>query len=203
MGVDTLSEYRDLFLSISNSEYFCSVIMEPIKRCLRSVCRCWHTRLFQVPAFWLCFRLPNMVFSYRHQPMKTLYILVGAIWLLVRMPYWMLHNLMPAWRPRRSWSLRCFTVAVMDNAVAILLETALPANDSLENMAKTGQKMGFVWLDPIPSNLIVGDIQKFGEMNDVKPECIGGFWYGPRAADDTFGQVASPGEKVFYLIHGE
>ncbi|ESK96747.1 hypothetical protein Moror_6707 [Moniliophthora roreri MCA 2997] len=141
-----------------------------------------------------------MAFTYRHQPVKSLYLVVGGLWLVLRIPYWIIRNLLPSWRPRRNWSLlRSFAVVFMDEAVALLLETSLPGPDSPDKLAKTP---GFVSIEPVPDKLIVGDIRRFAEMNGVKTERLSGFWYGPKGADSSLGQAAQPGEKIFYLLHG-
>uniref|UniRef100_A0A0W0ETF2 Putative alpha/beta-hydrolase n=1 Tax=Moniliophthora roreri TaxID=221103 RepID=A0A0W0ETF2_MONRR len=109
-----------------------------------------------------------MAFTYRHQPVKSLYLVVGGLWLVLRIPYWIIRNLLPSWRPRRNWSLlRSFAVVFMDEAVALLLETSLPGPDSPDKLAKTP---GFVSIEPVPDKLIVGDIRRFAEMNGVKTE---------------------------------
>ncbi|KAK7031013.1 hypothetical protein VNI00_013803 [Paramarasmius palmivorus] len=141
-----------------------------------------------------------MMYSYRHQPVKSLYVIVGGFWLLLRIPFWVTRNLLPTWRPRRNWSLlRSFIVALVDAAVAIMTETSPPAPEQLDKLAKTP---GFSWVEPVPTELIVGDIKRFAEMNDVQAARAGGFWYGPKGVDSSLGQAAKPGEKVLYLFHG-
>ncbi|KAJ7665707.1 alpha/beta-hydrolase [Mycena rosella] len=143
-----------------------------------------------------------MAFRFRQQPQKTLYLLVGAIYLLLRVPVWVVRNLVPSWRPRPKWSLgRTVFLELVNAATALLLETSLPAPESLEKLAASADKTGFVWVEPAP-HLVLGDIQRFAELNGVSSARAGGCWYGPRGSDNSVGQKASPGEKVLYHMHG-
>ncbi|KAJ7143392.1 alpha/beta-hydrolase [Mycena crocata] len=143
-----------------------------------------------------------MPFRFRNQPQKTVYLLFSAIFLLLRIPIWVIRNLAPSWRPRPKWSLgRSVLVEVINAATAIMLETSLPAPEPLEKLAASADKTGFVWVDPAP-HLVVGDIKRFAELNGVSPARTGGCWYGPRSSDNAVGQKALPGEKVIYHMHG-
>ncbi|KAJ6617997.1 alpha/beta-hydrolase [Mycena sp. CBHHK59/15] len=108
----------------------------------------------------------------------------------------------PSWRPRRKWSLsRSVFVEIVNAATSIMLETSLPSPDPLEKMASSADKTGFVWVEPTP-HLIVGDIQRFSELNGVASARTGGFWYGRKVSENLIGKKASPGEKVLYHMHG-
>ncbi|KAJ7638512.1 alpha/beta-hydrolase [Roridomyces roridus] len=142
-----------------------------------------------------------MAFKYRRQPLKTFYLLFSIPLLLLRLPVWVLRNLLPSWRPRRQWSLgRCLAVEFINAATGIMVETSLPAPESFEQMARSAAKTGFVWFEPTPPDLITGDIARFAELNGVKPDRTGGFWYSRNSA--PAGQKASPGEKVLFHLHG-
>ncbi|KAJ7186798.1 alpha/beta-hydrolase [Mycena filopes] len=137
-----------------------------------------------------------MVFRFRRQPQKTLYLAFAIPFLLLRIPFWTLRYLLPAWRPRRAWSLgRSILAELIDAGTAIMLQTSLPAPEPLEKMALSAGKTGFVWVQPAP-DFIVGDVQRFAEINGVASTKTGGFWYGTRTSDNAVGQRASPGEKV-------
>lgn len=171
-----------------------------------------HSEFYYPPAdlamFHKCIKLfvphgPTMPFRFRRQPQKTIYVVINVLFLLFRLPLWVLRNLLPSWRPRPKWSLiRSLFVEAVNAATAIMLETSLPAPEPLEKLALSADKTGFVWVKSTP-DLIVGDIQRFAELNGVKPVTIGGFWYGLKGSDNSVGQRASPGEKVLYHMHGK
>lgn len=111
-------------------------------------------------------------------------------------------NLVPAWRPRPSWTLRRNLIVSGFRAfIDILYSTALMQPPSLEKAAQDAQKLGFVWVDPAPE-LVVGEIKEMAEANGVEAKRIAGFWYGPRGSDGAAGQKAEPGEMVIYHMHG-
>lgn len=146
-----------------------------------------------------------MAFQYRRQPVKSLFLLyVGLSILFVRLPYWVVTSLVPAWRPRRSWSMRrTIMVRVMVVFVDALFKTQLPppAQD-LKTVEKEASKNGFVWIDPTPE-LIGGEIKAMADRNGVRPERIPGFWWGAKGPDGVAGQLAGKGEKVVYYLHGK
>ncbi|KAJ7301860.1 alpha/beta-hydrolase [Mycena olivaceomarginata] len=142
-----------------------------------------------------------MAFKFHRQPQKTFYLAFSVIYLVLRIPVWILRNLLPAWRPRRQWSFgRSLLVEFINAATAIMLQTSLPAPEPLEKMSLSASKTGFVWVEPAP-HLIAGDVQRFAELNGVKPAKTGGFWYS-RPSEHPHGHKASPGEKVVYHLHG-
>ncbi|CCM01049.1 uncharacterized protein FIBRA_03097 [Fibroporia radiculosa] len=143
-------------------------------------------------------------FRYRHQPVKTLYLIYAVLSLFVRIPYWTLRNLHPAWRPRRSWSIsrvllvnlyRFFGYAAMNTSVS---GTHIDPK-ILEQ--EEGGKFGLVWIEPNP-DLIIGEIKETAELNGVLPIKTPGFWHGQRGSDGRLGQRAGPDEKVIFEIHG-
>ncbi|THU91040.1 alpha/beta-hydrolase [Dendrothele bispora CBS 962.96] len=143
-----------------------------------------------------------MALKYRHQPVKTLYMVGGVLWILARLPFWTVRNLVPAWRPHRTWSFgRSMIVGLMDAAIAIMLQTDVPFNEPLERLASDAKKNGFVWVDPLPDNLIVGDTKHAAEQNKVLPARVGGCWYEAKGSENQLGRKAAPGEKVFYFAH--
>ncbi|KAJ3842224.1 alpha/beta-hydrolase [Lentinula raphanica] len=143
-----------------------------------------------------------MVFSYYWQPWKAVYISFGAILLLIRIPYWVLRNLLPAFRPRRSWSLaRSVILEILNATTAILLEIGLPEEEHLKSIALASDRNGFVWVEP-RSDLVMGEIQQFAEANGVHSERIGGFWYGSKDSGGRVGHKARPGDKVVLFLHG-
>ncbi|KAJ7600310.1 hypothetical protein C8J56DRAFT_880030 [Mycena floridula] len=70
----------------------------------------------------------------------------------------------------------------------------------MDTFVASTQKNGFVWVDLMPV-LIVGDIQCYAELNDVKPAWVGSFWSGQKGHKGTVGHRAKPGEKVVFHLH--
>ncbi|KAJ7088596.1 alpha/beta-hydrolase [Mycena epipterygia] len=144
-----------------------------------------------------------MPFRFRRQPQKTIYVIVGSLFLLLRLPFWTLRNILPSWRPRKKWGFgRVLLVEVINAATTIMAQTQLPAPEPLEKLALSADKSGFVLVEPTP-DLITGEIQRFAELNGIiTPALIGGFWYGLRGPGNSVGQRPSTNEKVIYYLHG-
>ncbi|KAJ7768321.1 alpha/beta-hydrolase [Mycena metata] len=144
-----------------------------------------------------------MAFRFRRQPQKSIYILICVLIILFfRLPSWALRNLLPSWRPRRKWSFgRALIVEIINAATAIMSETHFPTPESLDKLALSANKTGFVWVEPTP-DLITGEVLHFAKLNGVAPATIGGFWYGLKGLDNSVGQRASPDEKLIYHLHG-
>ncbi|KAJ7472280.1 alpha/beta-hydrolase [Mycena galericulata] len=143
-----------------------------------------------------------MPFRFRRLPLKTVSLIVGAISILIRLPVWTARNILPSWRARKEWNLtRALFVELVNAATAIMFQTSLPTPDSLHKLSLLADQTGFVWVDPSP-DLIVGDIQRFAEMNEVAPAPTAGFWYGLKGPSGSVGQRAASGEKVIYHLHG-
>ncbi|TFY69110.1 hypothetical protein EVJ58_g616 [Rhodofomes roseus] len=140
-------------------------------------------------------------FTYRHQPLKALYIVYAALVLfLVRTPYWAVTNLLPAWRPRRSWPLsRVLKVNTIREVLRISFQTSIGI--FLADSKQLAKSVGFVWIEPDPT-LIGGEIKAAAKINDVEPARIGGVWYGQRGPDGRVGQRAGPDERVIFELHG-
>ena len=145
------------------------------------------------------------MFAYRKQPWKALYLLYAAVTFpVVRLPVWLVRAAVPALRPRRAWTMKR---TLGRDAIAYILgvwyqvgmprEPSDPARDS-KNAAATG----FVWVDPVPQELVVGDIAEYARRNEVEPVKSFGYWFGPKAEDGSHGQPAGKDERVVYYLHG-
>lgn len=144
-----------------------------------------------------------MSFAFRHQPLKAIYLTGSAILLLfIRLPFWTVASIIPAWRPRRSWTLgRILMVNVLRSYINILYDTELMSAHPIEQYAADAENTGFVWVDPTPE-LVIGEIKQMAEHNQVEAVKTGGFWYGPRSPNGAVGQKALKNEKVIYHMHG-
>ncbi|KZT01804.1 alpha/beta-hydrolase [Laetiporus sulphureus 93-53] len=144
-----------------------------------------------------------MVFAFRYQPFKAIYTLSTVAGLLLRLPYWTLINLLPSWRPRTTWTLgRAIFVNVFQVYIAYVYETGIPTPAYPKEDAPDAATTGLVFIDPVPTELIVGEVKEFARVNNVQPVRTAGFWIGPRGPSGEVGQKASPGEKVIYHLHG-
>ena len=144
-----------------------------------------------------------MSFAFRRQPLKAIYLAGSVVLLLfVRLPFWIVANIVPAWRPRHSWSLgRTLIVNVYRVYINIIYNTELMGVLSIEQSAVDAETTGFVWVDPTPE-LVVGEIREMADHNQVTAVRTGGFWYGPRDPRGAVGQKALKNEKVIYHMHG-
>ncbi|EMD35344.1 hypothetical protein CERSUDRAFT_116141 [Gelatoporia subvermispora B] len=145
-----------------------------------------------------------MAFAFRRQPFKAIYKTFNVLYLLVSVPVWALIAVVPAWRPRRSWSVgRTLMVKFIRAYIGLMFNTTLPPSPppAIIAASPSAQEMGFAWVDPAP-DLVTGEIRDVAEINGVKPEKSSGYWYGPRGPDGAPGQTASKGEKVILHMHG-
>ena len=141
----------------------------------------------------------------RHQPMKAIYLtyIVLSI-LLIRLPFWTITALVPAFRPRPRWTigrtllirlLQTFIPAVFNSATFHLMRV------NPKTFAKQEDAQGLVWIDAVPG-LVVGEIKEYAELNDVTVEQVPAYWFGDRdPVTNRAGQVARPGEKVVLAFH--
>ncbi|OCH88431.1 alpha/beta-hydrolase [Obba rivulosa] len=143
-----------------------------------------------------------MPFAFRHQPIKTIYTVGTLLYLLCCLPVWTVVGLVPAFRPRRSWTLkRTLIVKSYRVLLRMMFNTAIIVPGPPDKYASTARESGFVWVDATP-DLVNGEIRDMAQINEVKAEKTCGFWYGPRGSDGEPGQRASEGEKVVYHMHG-
>lgn len=140
------------------------------------------------------------------QPFKAIYLTYFAfVFLLFRLPYYVLLSLLPWTRPRSSWTIRrSLLVRALQDIVPALFDTGSfdAARIDPHIFSKNREEVGMVWVDAKPE-LIVGEIKELAERNKVGVEQVAGYWYGKR--DPTTGRVgqrAGPDEKVMYALHG-
>lgn len=142
-----------------------------------------------------------MSFPFRNQPWTALYILYSVVSILVlRLPFWIIVSALPSSRPRRSWSMgRTVAVYALQAVVAAMYEIGFgPPKDP----ATYESQLGFVWVDGIAPDMVVGDVASAAKVNNVSPTRICGYWSGKTGADGRHGQAAAAGERVLYMLHG-
>lgn len=146
----------------------------------------------------------TVMFAFRNQPLKTLYLLYTIPSILVRLPYWILAACVPAARPIQAWPFtrtlairgaRAFIDIIYN--IGFLSPEGDPAKDSIRP-----EKSGFVWVDPVPEAMIVGEVAELARANNVEPATVSGYWYGARDLQGGFGRPAAEGERVLYYLHG-
>ena len=144
-----------------------------------------------------------MSFTYRNQPFKTVYLLGSAFYILGALSVWTMVYLLPAMRPRRSWTLkRALIVTLIRNAASVVYNTGLPAPTLPEVCEKDAHALGFIWVEAAPE-LIIGEVHDLAEQNGVKAVRVAGFWVGPRSPSGKADYHALPDERVIYHFHGE
>ncbi|OCH86779.1 hypothetical protein OBBRIDRAFT_814425 [Obba rivulosa] len=142
-----------------------------------------------------------MPIAFRHQPLKAIYTTDSILYLLCFLPVWTIVGLVPAFRPRCSWTLkRTLIVKSYRLLLGMMFNTAIIAPEPQDKYALIACESGFVWVDATP-NLVVGEICDKAQINGVKAEKTCGFWWGPRGPGRELGQRASEGEKVVYHMH--
>lgn len=143
-----------------------------------------------------------MSFPFRHQPLKAIYTIGQVVYLVATLPVSLIFYAFPSARPRKSWPLkRAIMGRVVRTWIDTTWKTSLDPPPPLPHTEQDATSLGFAWIEPAPE-LVVGEIAEIAKQNGVKPERVGGFWYGPRDASNRAGQKAAPGERVIYHIHG-
>lgn len=145
------------------------------------------------------------MFAFKSPPLKIAYLLaVIPVTLFIRLPYWVLISAIPAFRPRKSWNMK--RTLIRHAAVAagnITFDIGLPApKGNPDKDSANAAATGFVWVDPLPSDLVRGELIYYARRNNVEPARIYGYWVGARDESGKHGQHATKGERVLYYLHG-
>ncbi|KAF8893201.1 hypothetical protein CPB84DRAFT_1783409 [Gymnopilus junonius] len=92
----------------------------------------------------------------------------------------------PSSPPRRSWPLGWSILSVaFRTLVEVLWNSSIPKETPLEKLANQKEaKNGFVWVDAVPSEYVVGEVKEISWKNNVAPARVGAFWYGRRESDE-------------------
>jgi hypothetical protein len=144
------------------------------------------------------------MFAFRHQPLKTVYIVYTLLAVLVKLPYWTLVSLSPSWRPHPNWTLgRSVTLSLLRTVIEMIYATGLFVGEDAEKSAKSANKLGFIWVEPLPSELLKGEIAAMAAVNKTESTRTYGYWYGKDVGSGSHGGKAQPDEKVLYHLHGK
>lgn len=149
--------------------------------------------------------LPSTMFAFRHQPLKTFYLLFALVTVpFIRLPYWVVLSSISAFRPKTTWSMRrTLMFWVVKASTKMFYSIGFPAPQGNPDVDSAHpEETGFMWVDAVPSSLVTGEIEEMARKNAVSPARVYGYWYGTRDATGKHGQRAGIGERVFYFLHG-
>ncbi|KLO05523.1 alpha/beta-hydrolase [Schizopora paradoxa] len=146
--------------------------------------------------------MSSSIFSLRRQPFKGIYTCFAIVRLLgVLLPWWTICNLLPAWRPRRTWYLSwCLKNNFQRHANGFFQTIGfVPSANTLDLRPEV---LGLE-INAIPPDLIRGKLKEWAGDAGVFPVRIPGYWmHGPNT-NFTLGEHANPSEgKVLYYLHG-
>ncbi|KAL1695441.1 Alpha/Beta hydrolase protein [Schizophyllum commune] len=142
-------------------------------------------------------------FLWRHQPFKAAYILwklyaTGIFWV----PLWTVIALVPAFRPRRSWSiLKTIKIQLIRRLVTVSSVTGPLFSEPDHNRFVPTLNGAGVWVNAAPE-LIIGPVKLWASMTGVLPARIPGYWMHPRGSTKHIASRPVAGEKVLYSLHG-
>ncbi|KAL5506932.1 hypothetical protein ACEPAH_6388 [Sanghuangporus vaninii] len=145
--------------------------------------------------------------NYRPRVAPSLQRAYAWFWLgtiLVRIPYWVVTNLTPAQRPRKSWSLkkavflRFVRAWLKGYERAYMKLVSLPPSD--QNV-DTGKAVNAVYIEGAPE-LITGKVKEWAEKAGVSAERVPGYWMHKEGIDIAVEAKADESEKVLYFLHG-
>ncbi|KAH0588382.1 hypothetical protein H2248_004239 [Termitomyces sp. 'cryptogamus'] len=143
-----------------------------------------------------------MLYRYRHQPLKAVYLTGQFIVTLLRIPLWILLSIPRSWRPRKSWSLkRAVLVKFVRFFMGLSAKTGPIINHPNYKAITLGPGINGLWVDPVPK-LITGKLEMWMKATSVTPVRIPGYWTHKKGCDIKVGVTPLLGEKVLYHLHG-
>ncbi|KAL5528055.1 hypothetical protein ACEPAF_7191 [Sanghuangporus sanghuang] len=138
------------------------------------------------------------------EPLRRLYAYLVAASFLARLPWWIITNLTPFQRPRRSWSL---SKALIVNIVRWAFDEVGKFNmqylTHLHSSKHLEKGYGGVWVGGAPPELITGKVKEWAAKANVHPAArIPGYWIHKRRENIAVEQEPDEKEKVVYFLHG-
>ncbi|KAG8936835.1 hypothetical protein FRC02_010697 [Tulasnella sp. 418] len=146
------------------------------------------------------------VYTFSGFASKAFYVVTFVLLLCMKLPSWLLNDLVPSRRPRQTWDFRrsFFVRMFKHSAVSLALELGLgiggngrdpraPVHESDMKDAK------HIFVEPFPLDYIKGEVKKYVEKAQVGPEKIGGYWFGKRG--EKGGPVPPPEENEMVVMH--
>ncbi|KAJ7589183.1 alpha/beta-hydrolase [Mycena floridula] len=145
------------------------------------------------------------MFTFRRQPFKAFYltylILTG---LLIRFPFWTFKAAIPALRPRRDWSFSRALIlpalrAFVTSFFAIGFPISIGQNPEEIAVLPTATEVGFIWVEPLKNEQIVGELKELAWKNNVEALKTSGYWFPAPSQPEA--KTATNGEKVILHLH--
>lgn len=149
----------------------------------------------------------RMAKLFDYQPFKALYLLYFASsFVFVKAPFWSIRFIVPANRPRKTWSLkRAMIVRALQELFSMRVTPRSKLRDHLAAEIPDSQLVDskFVWIPPLPNDLFSGELRRVAEITGVQPTKIAGFWILKNGSSQSWtGPKAKPGEKTILHMHG-
>ncbi|KAK7005594.1 Abhydrolase-3 domain-containing protein [Favolaschia claudopus] len=149
---------------------------------------------------------------WRHQPMKSIYLLYELVTAFIRIPYWgsACHSSVFAdaidysgLRPRKSWSwARAMNVQLIRHLSNLSLVVG-PIRVSPSYLALVpGIGYHGVWVEPLPSEHILGKLKIWIAAAGVTAVKLPGYWLHKSGSTIEGEAPLMPGEKIVYALHG-
>ncbi|RDX54212.1 alpha/beta-hydrolase [Lentinus brumalis] len=139
-----------------------------------------------------------------YQPLKGLYLAYFvSSFVFVKAPLWLVRYLVPSLRPRPTWTLkRAMIVRAFQELFSIKVELKRKKRDPLAEVSDSALvDAKFVWVEPVPDELFIGEVRRVAEITGATPAKIAGYWLLKKGSTWT-GPKANPGEKTVLHLHG-
>ncbi|KAH8109567.1 alpha/beta-hydrolase [Phellopilus nigrolimitatus] len=130
------------------------------------------------------------------------YIMFSTI--LARYPWWLLTSLLPALRPRKSWSIRkSVNLKFLHFLFNSIGRKQLKSRNTLPNHRELRLDNGVqgVYVSGVPE-LVTGKVKEWAAEAHVESIRIPGYWIHKKGQTIVMGQPPIDGEKVVYFLHG-
>lgn len=126
----------------------------------------------------------------------------GAL-LFAKIPTWSLWYLIPAHRPRPTWSIkRAVIVRTIKELFTLKVKLGDGSRSPYREVPDSELKDAkFVWVEGIPDELFVGEIRHLADTTGPRPERRAGYWLLKNGVAYP-GPQARPGEKTILHLHG-
>ncbi|KAH7343936.1 Alpha/Beta hydrolase protein [Rhizoctonia solani] len=135
-------------------------------------------------------------------PFGFLYLLYRRSLVLLKLPFWTALYFIGVNKPRSSWTLK---KTLLLNAIREILDApsrtgnARGRDFTKEVAAKDCQDAHFIWVDSVPSELIVGEIKRLAQVCGAQSVRIPAYGFGKW---DSARDLARDGERIVLNLHG-
>ncbi|KIJ38888.1 hypothetical protein M422DRAFT_32962 [Sphaerobolus stellatus SS14] len=139
------------------------------------------------------------------QPWKGLFLLLWAIQLVFKIPFWAIKSLPRSRRPRPSWSIsRCVRLYTLRSTMEfpVKLGLVLKRDLTVEVANSTLKNSKFVWIPGLREDFIQGELKEYADKAGVKPSRVPGYWQYKVGTLTESVEPPKDGEKVVYHAHG-